>query len=688
VLLLCHLRRPLWAVALLLAGLPGAVAAQDPSCEFQEGTLGLNTITLAGGARITYLSRPRIGCPDGVRIRADSAISYSAQDLTHLIGNVYFRDGARELRSREARYFPSTGRLQAQGDVRLEDLEDGSVIENGDLVLLRQNDFRDEEELTVTTSADGVRPRATLFVRPAPETTAVPDPDTMGRAALDTVPGADGTAVVPESDTLLGVDRAAAAPDTAPVPDTAAGAAPPDTAAVLDPSADPALPDSTSTPAEPPSPWEVEADRLHLVGEDRFEAVGDAVIQRDSIDATAARADYDGAMGTLVLRGAARLEGPAYDLAGEEIVLTVPGGGIREVTARRNGILTGEDIRLDAPVIHLFLVDGELDRLVATPLPPAAVDSFPEPDSLLLAQPVATAEAFVLTADSVDVRAPGQELDRIHAVGTARGVSMSRDSLNVEALPKLARQDWLEGDTIIATFRPAAPGERSQTEAGAGSDDYVLEELVAVGSARSLYRLLPSDSTARAGEDPPAVHYVTGSRITVAMRSGDVEHMEVEGPSQGFHLEPRPAVPAAVDTLPADTSGAAPPPDTLPADTTGPSSTPAAPPPDTLSARGASGHTLPSGGAPGEHASPDPGPGPRTVAAATGDGSRSPVLTARREPPAPGSLLQRRRRVRPAPPEPRLAGERLRTTRRTTRRAPAPTHARGGFPAGFPEVAR
>lgn len=635
-------RRPLWPVWLLLLVLPAPVAAQDPSCEFMEGTLGLNTITLAGGARITYLSRPRIGCPDGVRIRADSAISYSAQDLTHLIGNVYFRDGTRELRSREARYFPSTGRLQAQGDVRLEDLEDGSIIENGDLVLLRQTDFRDEEELTVTTSADGVRPRATLFVRPPPDTAAPPAPDTTAvvgvpatgpdmdsttvAAAPDTVPGVDRTTAVAPSDTLTGADTATVAPGVPPVPDTTTVAARPDPATVADPSAVPASPPG---PEEPQSPWEVEADRLHLVGEDRFEAVGDAVIQRDSIDATAARADYDGAMGTLLLQGAARLEGPEWDLSGEQIVLTVPAGGIREVTARRNGILTGEDIRLDAPVIHLFLVEGELDRLVATPLPPAAADSFPEPDSLLLAQPVATAEAFVLTADSVDVRAPGQELDRIHAVGTARGVSMSRDSLNVEALPELARHDWLEGDTIIATFRPAARGEPSQAAGGSGADDYVLEELVAVGSARSLYRLLPSDSTARAGEDPPAVHYVTGTRITVAMQAGDVESMEVEGPSQGFHLEPRPAVPAAPDTLPADTTGAPPAPDTLPGDPTGPPSTPDAPRPDTVPTGGASGGALPVGGSRGQEAGPDPDrPGtPRRAPARTPGGPGLPVAS-------------------------------------------------------------
>lgn len=538
----------LLVAVLLAAGRPEPAAAQDPSCEFLEGTMGLNTLTLAGGGRITYLSRPRIGCPDGVRIQADSAISYSAQDMTHLMGSVYFRDGTRELRSEEARYFPSTGRLQASGSVRLEDREDGSIIQNGELVLLRANDFRDQDELTVTTGIDRVRPRATLFVRPAADSTAAAVPD---------------TAPAPPTDTLAGP----------PATDTAVAASL-DTPAVA--------PGSPADPG-PSTPYLVEADRLHLVGEDYFEALGDAVIDRDSIHATARRAEYDGQGGGLLLEGEARLEGSAYDLEGEEIVLDLTAGDIREVTARRNGLLTGDEIRLDAPVIHLFLVDGLLDRLVAVPVDAEVADSLPEPDEALLAQPVATADRFVLSADSLDVRAPAQELDRIVAVGAARGRSSARDSLNVEDLPEIARSDWMEGDTIVATFRPAAPSApvasgtpadgiaAPAAEADPDDREYVLDRLTASGSARSLYRMLPTDSTARAGVDPPAVHYVTGSRITIAMTGGQVERMEVEGPSQGYHLEP--GVPPVMPDSLADTLAPGLPVDTVPGASPAPADT-------------------------------------------------------------------------------------------------------------------
>lgn len=537
--------------AFLLLGGPGPLRAQGASCEFLDGTASFNMITLSGGGTISYLGRPRIGCPDGVRIDADSAISYSSQDMTHLLGSVVFRDGTRELRALEARYFPSTGRLQAQGDVRLEDAEDGSVIENGDLVYLRENDFRDRDELTVTTGPDGVRPRATLFIRPQPDTTSagVGDgpvgPDSTAAVVDSAVAGADSAAVAGAAADSLGVsapDGAATEPDTVP----------------------PTVPDTT-----PPTPYTVVADRLHLVGEGYFEAIGNTVIDRDSLHATSHRAEYDETAGFLLLQGQALLDGSTYDLEGEEIVLDLPGGEIGDVTARRQALLTGDDIRLEAPVIHLFLIEGLLDRLVAVPMDAEAVDTLAAPDSTLLARPVATAEEFVLTADSVDVRSPGQTLDRIWAVGDARGVSMSRDSLNVEALPEVARHDWLEGDTIIATFRPADPSPAgvgdgapatppADSAAPPASDDrgYVLDELVASGSARSLYRLLPSDSTARPGVDPPAVHYVTGSRITIAMLGGEVDRMEVEGPTRGYHLEPlqRQAVSdslARPDTVPA-----------------------------------------------------------------------------------------------------------------------------------------
>ncbi len=78
--------------------------------------------------------------------------------------------------------------------------------------------------------------------------------------------------------------------------------------------------------------------------------------------------------------------------------------------------------------------------------------------------------------------------------------------------------------------------------------------------ARSLYRLLPEDSTSRAGVDRPAVHYVMGDSITIHMTGGEVQEMQVVGQTRGIHLEPLRAGTQQADSastpVPAPASGA------------------------------------------------------------------------------------------------------------------------------------
>lgn len=583
-----RLRRSGLPCGLLLAvtaAAPVATMAQEApaaTCSFAEGTAQLNSIVLAGGARITYVSRPRIRCSDGVRIEADSAVAYSSQNLSQLFGNVRYRDDTRTLNADEARYFSRTGRLQASGSVVLEDEARGTVVRDGDLVYLRQTEYRDQEEITVTIGPDGVRPRARILMTgaPAPDPSVTeapmdssgappaPDPDdfdalartaAMGDsaalAALEAaVAAGDSTALealerafafdASEEADSLGPDdpeeflAALAAADSAAAADPArADTLPPPGPAIHPPRSD-TLPVEAAPPTDtlPPVPTDVEADRLFLVGDGYFRATGRVIIDRDSLHATSDSATYDEAAQRMLLEGNAVVTQASFDLSGQDVNVAMPGGEIRSIRARRDAVLVGEDILVRAPLIDILMADGAMDRLVAARIRP---EFGAEPDSALMAQPVAEAETFVLRADSLDVRAPGQALDRIFAVGRARGESSARDSLNVDALPPSALTDWMEGDTVVARFAstPRDPSDRA-AEADTARDAYTLEELTAAGNARSLYRLLPSDSTSRPGIDPPAVHYVTGARITIAMSGGDVELMDVEGPTRGYHLEP------------------------------------------------------------------------------------------------------------------------------------------------------
>ena len=88
----------------------GDVAAQR-GCAFVEGSGNLRTVSSAGGP-ITYVSTPNLVCPDGVRIRADSAVSFEASNYVQLLGNVRYDDPDQRMTARTAEYFTTAGRLQ------------------------------------------------------------------------------------------------------------------------------------------------------------------------------------------------------------------------------------------------------------------------------------------------------------------------------------------------------------------------------------------------------------------------------------------------------------------------------------------------------------------------------------------------------------------------------------------------
>lgn len=630
-----HPLRPRGFIALLAAalclGAPGRATAQT-GCGFGPGSGNATFEEIPGGGRISHLGHPHFVCDDGVQIWADSAESFSATNMSHLMGHVRYVDSTRVLRADDARYFSRVGRLQAFGHLLVRDTARGSVIENGSLVYFRQSGTREQGEMRVGIGPDGVRPVARLYMRPAADTTAGgaargpgPPPDST-RSAGDTMRTAP-----PDTTHALPVDTAKAArPDTRKAAADTAKVARPDTTHVLPvdtakaarPDTTPSLPPPGDTAAAAPplvrgrppgggaaprdtTPYIVEADSLLLQGSSDFLAKGSVDITRDSLRAFADTAQYHQESGYLLLSGQAWVRSSGYDLSGRTVNIALPGGQMSQVRAMHDAKLTGNQLTMTAPVITVLLTDGQMDRLVATPLPPQPVDSAAEPssgaaprpnlmsaladsaemasatrkppqpsrdvvrrpdlmhvlagtagqtraaaDSADLARPVATSEKFHITADSLDVRAPGQVLDKMYAVGDALGESTAGDSLNVPSLREVARKDWIMGDTLIATFVKVEP----KADQPHDSTHYELDRLVAHGNASSLYRLAPSDSAFRAGIDPPAVHYVLGTDIAIALDSGRVDHMDVVNP-KGWHFEP--LTQAEKDSLAADSAQAA-----------------------------------------------------------------------------------------------------------------------------------
>ena len=474
----------LLGTASLLLGIlsPIPLAAQQ-GCEFVAPGNDISRTLTVGGLQITYITNPHFLCAGGVEIWADSAEAFPGRGYSHLIGNVRYVESVRELTADDARYFTNEGRLQAAGHVTVVDEEQGSSIENGDLVYLLQTSFRDVAEMTVTTGADGIRPVAVL------------------------------TPPQPHADSL-----------TADEP-------------------------KTEEESGPSPAYRVVGDRIFLVGNGYFTASGDVEIEQDSLLAFADSAEYDAEGTGLLLDGNARVLSNGYDLVGHSITMSAPGADASTIHARREARVEGDDLLLTSAQIFLFMQDNQLDRLVATPMVgPAAISA----DSVDHERPEATVQDFVLTADSLEVRAPSQTVERVFASGSARSVSQAGDSLSVELLPEIAQSDWLEGDTVIVNFvhvgsPPSAAGEAREA---ARLD---VEDIVAIGQARSLYRLAPSDSLAELGVDPPAVHYVVGSQIRIKMVNRQVQGMEVAGQTQGVHLEPMQRRPQADTLLVGDT---------------------------------------------------------------------------------------------------------------------------------------
>ncbi len=406
-----------------------------------------------------------------------------------------------------------------------------------------------------------------------------------------------------------------------------------------------------------PLPYEVEAPRIMIDGRRFFRAGGGVVVTRDSLRAVGDSLDYDQEVGAMLILGEASVEDSGFRLKGLSVALTPTAGLNEEILAREEAELTGDEVLMTAPAIRLFLEEGKVSRLVALPtVPPlqddgaealdttgltpgdaervramaeaaaaeaAAEDSLNAPDSL--PRPSVIAAEFNLTGDSIEVLSPGQVLDIVTAVGAARADAMGQDSLIDEDLPEIARNDWMEGETIIARFASVDFVEDSAAaQPGPAERRARLETLTAVNDARSFYRLYTSDTTqADSGttdaapvpttdepgpppEEPPAVsedsttttaaepdatpeedgapseecdttgadgerrpelHYVSGNQITIFLEGRKVVKMEVTGRTQGYHFDP---VPPDCESAAADSASVAPDTLTTPPNTTRP----------------------------------------------------------------------------------------------------------------------
>jgi lipopolysaccharide export system protein LptA len=322
--------------------------------------------------------------------------------------------------------------------------------------------------------------------------------------------------------------------------------------------------------SESAEPLEIDADRLSIIGQNDLSAYGNVIIRRSDLDATAGEAHYDGGAEVLDLQQNARIRSEEFDLTGETVRARMPDGGLEHVIARTDAALVGEELRVTAPELQLFISGELLQRAVAR----TGVD----PQGNRTGRAIATARAFRLEGDSIDALTPGQRVDQVIAIGRARGESIdttrsdagpapadslaalvpadvdtiaATDTVTSRSAGVLAAidRDWIVGDTIIGYFEyPTAPRDTAAIEDPAATEDLPavgddeqpdaeLRRLVARGMAQSLYRTEPE---AGSQSDRRGINYLAGETIELTFEEGELQVARVDGLRRGLYLDPLP----------------------------------------------------------------------------------------------------------------------------------------------------
>ena len=278
--------------------------------------------------------------------------------------------------------------------------------------------------------------------------------------------------------------------------------------------------------ADPEEPVELIADRVVMDGDSLVYARGNVEITRPDVIATSDSAVIDSGQEWARLIREPRIVATGdepFTLEGTVIDLYSENRSLQRVLASGEGVIDSEDLNLRSDTIDLRLANDRLQRAHAWGASRAR----------------AVSEGSDILADSLDVHLPNQRLMEVRALGNAFAQSMPDTSLF-----RTEERDWMRGDSIVARFDTLPRPDSAARDTTAASE---LRELLAEGNARSYYQLAPEDTT----EVRPSVNFVTGRRILVAFRGGEVRAVSVAGETFGVLLQPATAAPAGTPGSPA-----------------------------------------------------------------------------------------------------------------------------------------
>jgi lipopolysaccharide export system protein LptA len=262
----------------------------------------------------------------------------------------------------------------------------------------------------------------------------------------------------------------------------------------------------------------VDAHRMYTLGDSAVYAGGDVVITRPDLVARADSAEAFSARERLRLLGQrptmeATGDQP-FTLAAQRIEVSGRDRLVREVWATGSVEAQSDSLRLRGDSLLMSFEAGQVERVRTWAGPERAR---------------ASTGGREITADSLDIRLPGQRIEELWAIGAAR-VETPADTAVVSDEP-----DWLAGDTVRARFQSGADSAAQP----------VLRDLEARGNARSYFQLASPDSSERR----PSVNYVTGRRIDVEFQAGEVREVRVSADARGVLIQPaKPTDPPVTST--------------------------------------------------------------------------------------------------------------------------------------------
>jgi len=255
-------------------------------------------------------------------------------------------------------------------------------------------------------------------------------------------------------------------------------------------------------------PVDLRADRVTMEADSLVYAGGSVDITRPDLHAVGDSAYLDSGREFARLMRGPNIEGKAqrpFTLSGTVVDIYSRARQLERVVSLGNARALSDDLDLRADTIDLRVTQNKLEHAYAWGASGAH----------------AISPTQLISADSLNVRLPGQNIREVHAVRHAVAQS-DPDSTKIRS----KERDWLRGDTIIALFDSTARGDTATKPQ--------LTRLVAVGDARSYYQIAVSGAPI----DRPAVNYVRGRKITVSFANRQVERVAVTEKATGVYLEP------------------------------------------------------------------------------------------------------------------------------------------------------